>query len=102
MGYKHKRINNKGNRLRLSVFKSSRHIYAQIIDDIQGKTLCHASSLGNSTGGNVADAKKVGQQIAAAALKNKIETIVFDRGKAPYKGRIKALAGAAREHGLKF
>ncbi len=102
MGYKRTRINNKSKRLRLSVFKSSKHIYAQIIDDQQGKTLCQASSLGNSTGGNVADAKVVGDKIAKIALKNKIDTIVFDRGKVPYKGRIKALASAAREQGLKF
>jgi large subunit ribosomal protein L18 len=94
---------------RLSVFKSSRHIYAQVIDDISAKTLVHASSLSKDLrqqiegmGGNRKGAAMVGEHIAERALKNGIGKVVFDRSGFLYHGRIKVLAEAAREHGLKF
>ena len=93
---------------RLAVFRSDKHIYAQAIDDGSGRTIAHASSLDADLkgdvkrGGNVDAAKAVGGAIAAR-LKNKgIEDVVFDRGGYLYHGRIKALADAAREAGLKF
>jgi large subunit ribosomal protein L18 len=96
-------------RPRLAVFRSQGHIYAQVIDDEAGRTLCAASSLdadfktgGQKRGSNVAAAKKVGQMIATRAKEKGIETVVFDRGGFQYHGRIKALADAARESGLKF
>ena len=95
-------------RPRLSVNRSLKHIYAQIIDDENGKTLAHASSLSpevrdNGTeGGKTQVAKNVGQLIAEKAKEQQIEGVVFDRGGNLYHGRIKALAEAAREGGLKF
>lgn len=92
-------------RLRLSVFRSARHIYAQIIDDRQGRTLAHASSLEaplRNLGKNKKAAEAVGKLIAERARKAGIEVVAFDRGPYPYHGRIKALAEAAREGGLKF
>ena len=91
-------------RPRLNVFRSLKHIYAQVIDDSRGVTLVAASSAekGVGDGGNIAGAKKVGQQIAERARERKIEQVVFDRGGYKYHGRIKALADAAREAGLKF
>lgn len=95
-------------RPRLSVNRSLKHIYAQIIDDENGKTLAHASSLSpevrdNATeGGKIQVAKDVGQLIAQKAKEQQIEGVVFDRGGNLYHGRIKALAEAAREGGLKF
>jgi large subunit ribosomal protein L18 len=97
-------------RPRLAVFRSQGHIYAQVIDDEAGRTLCAASSLDADfkaegklkRGSNVAAAKKVGQLIATRAREKGIETVVFDRGGFQYHGRIKALADAARESGLKF
>lgn len=95
-------------RPRLNVFRSAAHIYAQIIDDIQGTTLAAASSLDKalrksipSTGG-VEAAKAVGKLIADRAKAAKVTTVVFDRGGRIYHGRIKALADASREGGLKF
>lgn len=95
-------------RPRLNVFRSAAHIYAQIIDDIQGKTLAAASSLDktlrkslSSTGG-IEAAKAVGKLIADRAKAVKVTTVVFDRGGRMYHGRIKALADASREGGLKF
>lgn len=90
---------------RLCVFRSAKHIYAQIIDDVTGTTLCSASSMDKgfgSTGSNADAAEKVGKAVAANALKLGIETVVFDRGGYVYHGRVKALAEGARSGGLKF
>ena len=95
-------------RPRLVVFRSDKHIYAHAIDDGSGRTIAHASSLdadlkGNvKRGGNVDAAKVVGGAIAARLKDKGIEDVVFDRGGYLYHGRIKALADAAREAGLKF
>ncbi len=92
-------------RPRLSVFRSLRHLYAQVIDDSTGRTLASASSLaeGVKTGGkNVASAKKVGESIAKKAVGAGVKAVVFDRGAQRYHGRIKALADAARASGLEF
>jgi len=95
-------------RLRLSVFRSSRHIYAQIIDDAKGVTLAAASTLDEGvkgavkTGADVDAAKAVGKLIAERAKEKNIAAVVFDRGRYIYHGRIKALADAAREAGLSF
>jgi large subunit ribosomal protein L18 len=111
-------------RPRLAVFRSQTHIYAQVIDDEAGRTLCSASSLDadyqgkgegkakdkekskskakSKRGGNVAAAKAIGLLIASRAKDKGVETVVFDRGGFHYHGRIKALADAAREGGLKF
>ena len=95
-------------RPRLAVFRSQAHIYAQVIDDDAGKTLCAASTLDkdlkdkSATGANVAAAKAVGQLIATRAKEKGILAVVFDRGGFQYHGRIKALADGAREGGLKF
>jgi large subunit ribosomal protein L18 len=95
-------------RPRLSVFRSDKHIYAQLIDDFAGRTLASASSTLNDVrgdlknGGNVAAAKRVGKAIAEKAKAAGITQVAFDRGGRQYHGRIKALADAAREGGLKF
>jgi len=95
-------------RPRLNIFKSLNHIYAQIIDDFEGKTLVAASSNDKElkgkikTGGNVEAAKTVGGLIAKRAVDKGIKKIVFDRSGYPYHGRVKALADAAREKGLQF
>ncbi len=95
-------------RLRLSVFRSSKHIYAQIIDDSKGATVAAASSLdaelkdGLKTGADAAAAARVGKLIAERAVKAGITEVVFDRGGYIYHGRVKALADAAREAGLSF
>ena len=88
-------------RPRLSVHRSGKHIYAQIIDDAQGRTLASASTLGGK-GSNVDPAVKVGKDIATAAKKAGVTTVVFDRGGFLFHGRVKALADAAREGGLEF
>ena len=90
---------------RLCVFRSAKHIYAQVIDDVSGKTLVSASSLEKDFGvygGNKDAAKKVGVLVAERALKAKIESVVFDRGGFVYHGRVQALAEGAREGGLNF
>lgn len=89
---------------RLNVFRSNANIYAQVIDDTTGTTLCAASSLELKleNGGNVEAAKKVGEAIAKKCLDKKIESVRFDRGGYVYHGRVQALADAAREAGLKF
>ena len=98
-----KKIRGTAERPRLSVFRSSKHIYAQLIDDETGRTLAAASSLGGkgkSYGGNVAAAKLVGQKIAEAAKAKGITQAAFDRGPYRFHGRIQALAVAATEAGL--
>jgi len=93
-------------RPRLSVFRSSKYIYVQVIDDVQGKTVAAASSLEKEfkgkTGANSDAAIAVGKLIAERAIKAGIKDVVFDRGGYRYHGRIKALADAAREGGLQF
>ena len=91
-------------RPRLNVYRSLNHIYAQVIDDVQGATLVSASTVASKakTGGNVAAAKEVGKLVAERAQEKGIKKVVFDRGGYLYHGRIKALADAAREAGLEF
>ena len=95
-------------RVRLSVFRSSRHIYAQVIDDAAGRTLAAASTLDAGlkptikTGADTEAAKAVGKLIAERAKAAGVERVVFDRGAYMYHGRVKALADAAREGGLDF
>ena len=92
-----------GEKPRLSVHRTGQHIYAQIIDDTAGKTVASASTLGGkSSGANVDAATQVGKDIAAAAKKAGVTTVVFDRGGFLFHGRVKALADAAREGGLEF
>lgn len=105
----HKRIRRKvagsTERPRLAVFRSVKHIYAQVIDDTVGHTLAAASSnekSGIKSGGNVAGAKAVGKLLAERAQEKGVKSVVFDRGGYLYHGRVKALAEAAREGGLKF
>jgi large subunit ribosomal protein L18 len=98
-------IHGTAERPRLNVFRSLAHIYVQIIDDEKGVTLTAASSVEKGfegSGGNIEDAKKVGAAIAKKALEKGITEVVFDRGGYIYHGRVKALAEAAREAGLKF
>ena len=95
-------------RPRLSVFRSSRHIYAQVIDDSSGKTLVSASTLAVKTnetiskGGNISAASMVGKELSVKAVESGIKDVVFDRGSYSYHGRVMALADAAREAGLSF
>ena len=93
-------------RPRLAVFRSLKHIYAQVIDDRAGRTLASASTADKALelkyGGNVEAAKVVGKAIGERAKKAGVETVVFDRGGHRFHGRVKALAEAAREAGLKF
>lgn len=97
-----------GGRVRLSVFRSSKHIYVQLIDDVQGKTLASASTMeadlkgSLKTGADIAAATAVGKLIAERAKAAGITEVVFDRGGYIYHGRVKALADAAREGGLSF
>jgi len=103
-----KKIRGTMERPRLAVFRSQGHIYAQVIDDDAGATLCAASSLDKDLkakvkrGSNVAAAKEVGTLIATRASEKGIAAVVFDRGGFQYHGRVRALADAAREGGLKF
>ena len=106
---RHKRIRGKisgtAERPRLSVFRSEKHIYAQIIDDTAGKTLVSASSVEKGfegPGSNKEAARKVGKTVAERAVKAGIEEVVFDRGGYIYHGRVQELAEGAREGGLKF
>ena len=89
---------------RLNVFRSNSHIHLQLIDDVNGVTLVSASSVEMKleNGGNIEAAKTVGTELAKRALAKKIEKVVFDRGGYVYHGRVKAVAEAAREAGLKF
>ena len=92
-------------RPRLCVFRSEKHIYAQVIDDVAGKTLAAAASNEKDfegVGSNQEAAKKVGKMVAERAIKAGVETVVFDRGGYVYHGRVQALAEGAREGGLKF
>ncbi|HEX8984202.1 MAG TPA: 50S ribosomal protein L18 [Bryobacteraceae bacterium] len=105
----HERIRQKmrgtAERPRLAVYRSVAHIYAQVIDDAQGRTVVSASSVekGNRTnGGNIAAAKAIGKAVAERAKEKGIKQVVFDRGGYQYHGRVKALAEAAREAGLEF
>jgi large subunit ribosomal protein L18 len=97
-----------GNRVRLSVFRTSKHIYAQVIDDVKSETVASASSLEKDmrtslkTGANIEAAKAVGKRLAERAASKGVKEVVFDRGGYLYHGRVKALADAAREGGLKF
>jgi large subunit ribosomal protein L18 len=94
-------------RPRLSVYRSDKHIYAQIVDDLKGRTLAFVSTLdaevrGGKTGANAEAAKRVGLKIGEKAKALQISRVVFDRGARPYHGRVKAVADGAREAGLQF
>ena len=99
---------NIANKFRLSVFRSNKHIYCQIIDDVKQITLCSSSTLDPKvkkdlkSSGTSDAAEKVGKDIAIKAKKNGLETVVFDRGGYLYHGRVKSLAEGARSNGLKF
>jgi len=103
-----KKIRGASDRPRLNIFKSAKHIYAQLIDDTNGSTLASVSTLLDAVNddlkytGNIEAAKKVGASIAKVALEKGITSVVFDRNGFLYHGRIKALADAARENGLSF
>ena len=110
-GHVHDRILKKmqgtAERPRLNVYRSLNHIYVQVIDDLHGKTLVSASTAEGKkedrrTGGNVASAKAIGKTIAERAKAKGVTQVVFDRGGYIYHGRVKAVADAAREAGLKF
>ncbi|MAI62374.1 MAG: 50S ribosomal protein L18 [Micavibrio sp. TMED27] len=102
------RVSNRETRPRLSVFRSGKQIYAQIIDDLQGVTLASASTVEAElkeklkSGANVEAATEVGKLVAERAKKAGVEKVVFDRGRFVYHGRVKALADGAREGGLQF
>ncbi len=99
-----KKVRGTAERPRLAVFRSLNHIYAQVIDDDNGKTLATASTtekaLAGSTGGNIEAAKRVGEEVAKRAKAAGVENVVFDRGGYVYHGRVKALLDATREAGL--
>jgi large subunit ribosomal protein L18 len=103
-----KKLRGTTERPRLTVFRSTAHIYAQVVDDSKGVTLVAASStekaaaVKKGAGGNVAAAKEIGKRVAERAKENGINKVVFDRGGYIYHGRVKALADAAREAGLEF
>ena len=100
-----KKLQGTAERPRLNVYRSLNHIYVQVVDDLNGKTLVSAStaeSEGKKSGGNVAAAKEIGKAIAERAKAKGITKVVFDRGGYIYHGRVKALADAAREAGLEF
>lgn len=101
-----KKVQGTSARPRLAVFRSLNHIYAQVIDDVNGVTLCSASSVeksaGIGNGGNIDAAKSIGKLIADRAKEKGINSVVFDRGGYIYHGRVKSLAEAAREAGLQF
>jgi len=99
-----KKVRGTTDRPRLAVYRSLNHIYAQVIDDEQGKTVATASStekaLAGSTGGNVEAAQRIGKAIAERAIAAGVSSVVFDRGGYVYHGRVKALIDASREAGL--
>ena len=102
-----RKLSGSAERPRLTVYKSLKHIYAQVVDDASGRTLAFASSLskelkGKDEGDKKADAKRVGKLIAEKCMAAKVDQVVFDRNGFPYHGRIAAVADAAREAGLKF
>ncbi|MGH7375911.1 MAG: 50S ribosomal protein L18 [Candidatus Methylomirabilales bacterium] len=103
-----KKVVGRPERPRLSVFKSARHIYAQIINDLEGRTLVAASTLSpevrakGKAGRKTAQAKEVGELLAERALAAQVRQVVFDRGGYRFHGRVKALAAGAREKGLQF
>ena len=100
-----RRIDGSAERPRLAVFRSIAHIYAQVIDDVSGRTLAAASSNEKNSpanGGNIAGAKEIGRLVAERAKEKGVRRVVFDRGGYLYHGRVKALADAAREAGLEF
>lgn len=101
-----KKVSGTGVRPRLSVFRSNRHIYAQVVDDVNGRTLASASSMEKALGldgkKKAEQAQEVGKAVAARAREAGVETVVFDRGGNLYHGRVKALAEGAREAGLQF
>lgn len=97
-----KSVTGTAERPRLSVFRSNKQIYAQVINDLSGKTLASASSLGLESMAKTEQAKKVGQLVAEHALAAGIKQVVFDRNGYLYHGRVQALADAAREGGLNF
>jgi large subunit ribosomal protein L18 len=96
-----KKVRGTPERPRLSVFRSSKYIYAQVIDDTAGTTIAQASSAGEG-GNKVAAAKSVGSAVAKACIDKGVGQVVFDRGGYRYHGRVRALAESAREAGLKF
>lgn len=96
------RVSGVASRPRLSVFRSNKFIYAQLIDDTSRKTLASASDLKTTVGSKTDRAKQVGKEIARLAAAQKLESVVFDRNGFKYTGRIKSVADAAREAGLKF
>jgi large subunit ribosomal protein L18 len=103
-----KNVTGTAERPRLNIFRSSKHIYAQLIDDVEGVTIAQASTLDPQlketveNGGNVTAARQVGELVAKRAVEKNIKRVVFDRGGYLYHGRIQALADAAREAGLEF
>jgi len=97
-----KKINGSQAKPRLSVYRSTKHVYAQLIDDVNGKTLVAASSLSLGSKNNKNGSKAVGQEIAKLALAKNIKNVVFDRSGYLYHGRIQAIADGAREAGLNF
>ena len=100
-----KKVEGTPSRPRLAVHFSNQHVYAQVIDDVAGRTLAAASTLDKSIetkGANVAAAARIGQVIAERARGASVESVVFDRGGFLYEGKVRALADAAREGGLKF
>ncbi len=107
-GVQGRKLNGTAERPRLNVYRSTNHIYAQVIDDVKGHTLCAASTLEKDVAAQVADltkceaAKVVGKAIANKALALGIKQVVFDRGGYIYTGRVQALADGAREAGLEF
>ncbi|MBN1959530.1 MAG: 50S ribosomal protein L18 [Deltaproteobacteria bacterium] len=102
-----KKVFGTSERPRFNIFRSAKHIYAQIIDDVNGNTLVSSSTMSKSlrgqvTGKKVEQAKAIGMAVAEACKAKNIETVVFDRGGYRYHGRVKAIAEGAREGGLKF
>ena len=97
-----KKVRGTAQRPRLAVFRSAKHIYAQVIDDTQGVTIAHASSVAGPGAGKVEAAKSVGDAVAKACIDKGVDQVVFDRGGYRYHGRVRALAESAREAGLKF
>ena len=97
-----KKVHGTTGRPRLAVFRSSKHIYAQVIDDSKGTTIAHASSVTGPGASKVESAKSVGSAVAKACIDKGVEQVVFDRGGYRYHGRVRALAESAREAGLQF